>query len=158
MAKFNEFLRISNTDIKGNKQIRIALTAIKGVGRVLANAACQVTKINKTKKAGDLSDKEITQLEEFVNNPKKFNIPSWLMNRRNDPETGEDKHLIMSDLRFSKEQDIKKLQKMKTYRGLRHAQGLTVRGQRTQGNFRKNKGKSGIKVKKLSTNKNSGRV
>ena len=158
MTEFNEFLRISNTDIKGNKQIRIALTAVKGVGRVLANAACQVTKINKTKKAGDLSDKEIIQLEEFINDPKKFNIPSWLMNRRNDPETGEDKHLIMSDLRFSKEQDIKKLQKMKTYRGLRHAQGLTVRGQRTQGNFRKNKGKSGIKVKKLSTNKNSGRV
>lgn len=157
MAEFKEFLRISNTDINGKKQVRIALTAVKGIGRILANAACEATNISKTKKAGELTDSEITKLEEFVANPKKFNIPTWLLNRRNDPETGEDKHLIMSDLRFQKEQDVKKLQKIKSYRGLRHSWGLPVRGQRTQGNFRKNKGKAGIKVKK-STNKNSGRV
>ena len=62
----------------------------------------------------------------------------------------------MGDLIFSKQQDVRRLQKIKSYRGLRHAANLPLRGQRTKSNFRRNKGKAvGVKRKKGSK---SGRV
>jgi small subunit ribosomal protein S13 len=70
------------------------------------------------------------------------------MNRRMDFETGENKHLNGFDLDLQKEFDIKRLKKIKSYKGYRHMSGLTLRGQRTRGNFRRNKMKSvGIKKK-----------
>jgi len=60
-----------------------------------------------------------------------------LFNRRRDFDTGEDLHLIASDLKLRKEFDIKNLKEIKSYRGMRHAFGLPVRGQRTKGHFRK---------------------
>ena len=82
-------------------------------------------------------------------NPKKFNIPLWLLNRRKDPETNEDKHLITDDIRFVQENDVKILKKIKSYKGVRHMHGLPTRGQRTKSNFRRNKGNViGVKRKK----------
>ena len=104
-----------------------------------------------------LSDEEAKRLDEVVQNPQKYDIPSWLINRRKDPETGEDQHLLMGDLQFAKENDIKMLKKIKSYKGLRHQWGLTVRGQRTKSNFRKNKGKVHLGVKKRAGAK-SGRT
>ncbi len=52
-------------------------------------------------------------------------------------ETGKDKHLTGNELKLQKEFDIRFLKKIKCYRGMRHAYGLPVRGQRTRGNFRK---------------------
>ena len=75
-------------------------------------------------------------------------IPAWLFNRRKDAETGKDKHLLAADLTFQKDNDIKLLQKMKSYRGSRHQAKRPARGQRTRSNFRKNKGKvTGVKKK-----------
>ena len=66
-----------------------------------------------------------------------------------DFDTGEDKHLVSSDLELRKEFDIKRLKKVKNYRGLRHTSKLPMRGQRTKGNFRPNKmNGAGIKTKK----------
>ena len=50
-----------------------------------------------------------------------FSIPEWMMNRNKDFETGVDMHIYGADLDFAKMNDIKRLQKVKTYRGLRHA-------------------------------------
>ena len=114
-----------------------------------ANAICILTGFDKNMKAGDLSDAQVKKLDEMVRNPVKSGIPKWLINRRKEPETAEDKHLIMSDLDFAKEMDIKMLKKIKSYKGLRHQWGLPVRGQRTKSNFRRNKGKGlGVKRKK----------
>jgi small subunit ribosomal protein S13 len=118
-----------------------ALKEIKGVGMVLAHAVCRATNINTEKRVGDLTDSEISKLEDAVKMPLTYGIPTWMLNRRRDPETGEDNHLLTNDLAFAKEQDIKLLRRIKCYRGVRHAVGLPCRGQRTKSNFRPLKGK-----------------
>lgn len=150
------FVRIANTDLVGSKPIYLALRKIKGVNFMFANAACAITKIPKDKKAGVLSEQEIKKLEEFLTNPLKFNLPSWLLNRQKDYDTGIDKHLLTSDLDFTKEFDIRRLKKIKSNRGFRHAWGLPLRGQKTKSNFRKNKRKGALGVKRKKTK--SGKV
>ncbi len=146
MVEFKHLVRIANTDIKGEKAILYALKKIKGVGVMYANMACYNAGIDKTKKAGELTAEEIKVLESALLNPE---APAWMLNRRKDPETGEDKHLIGSNLIFTKDNDIKSMKKIKSYRGVRHIQRLPSRGQRTKSNFRRNKGKavSGLKRK-----------
>lgn len=149
MAEFKHLIRIANTDLDGRKHILIALRKIKGVSIMFANMACSLAGIEKTKKAGELLDSEAERLNDIILNPQKFGAPLWMLNRRKDVETGEDTHVLMADLDFSKEQDIKRLKKTKSYKGLRHQWGLPVRGQRTKSNFRRNKGKGlGVKKKK----------
>ena len=71
-----------------------------------------------------------------------------MLNRQNDFESGEDKHLTGSNLELRKEFDIKRLKKIKSYKGLRHSSNLPMRGQRTKSNFRRNRRKgAGIKKK-----------
>ena len=121
------------------------LAKIKGVSWGLSNAVCKVLKIDKARKIGSLSEAEIKKISEFIKNPE---VPLYLLNRRHDLESGKDKHLTGSDLELQKELDIKRLKKIKSYRGFRHASGLPMRGQRTRSNFRKNKSKgAGIKKK-----------
>ncbi len=134
-------VRIANTDLDGKKTIAFTLANIKGVGIPFAHAACRVAKISVTKKAGALSESEIKKLEEVIKDPIKAGMPAWLVNRRYDVDTGQDKHLISGDLQFVIDNDIKMMKKMKSYRGVRHSLGQPVRGQRTRSNFRKNKGK-----------------
>ncbi|MFQ5620641.1 MAG: 30S ribosomal protein S13 [Candidatus Nanoarchaeia archaeon] len=147
---FKHLVRVANTDLDGNKPSIHALLKIKGVGPMFANAVCQVTGVDPQQKVGTIKDEEVAALSAAVENPAKHNIPSWLFNRRNDYETGEDKHLITGDLQFQKENDIKRLKKLKNYRGVRHAFRLPLRGQRTKSNFRRNKskGKGGLGVKR----------
>jgi small subunit ribosomal protein S13 len=139
--ELKHLVRIANTDMKGTQQILYGLKRVKGVGFMFANAVCKMTKIDPTKKAGALSDEEIKKLEFVIKNPLKHNFPVWMLNRRKDMDTGEDKHLSTSDLRFTLDTDIKQMKKIKSYRGIRHMFGLPVRGQRTRSNFRPNKGK-----------------
>ena len=144
MAKdknFRHLVRIANTDLKGEKGIVPALKDIKGVGMPLAHAICKVTKISTSTRVGELSDADIAKLEDAVKMPLSHGIPTWMFNRKRDPETGEDKHLLGNDLAFVKENDIKLLRRIKCYRGVRHAVGLPSRGQKTRSNFRPNKGK-----------------
>ena len=149
MAEFKHIVRLGNTDIDGKKQILVAMKKIKGVDVMYANAILSLAGVDKTKKAGDLKDLEVQKIQDVLLNSSKMGIPSWLKNRREDLETGEDVHLLSSDLMLTKDDDIKKMKKTKSYRGLRHQWGLTVRGQRTKANFRKNKGKTAsVKRKK----------
>lgn len=146
--KFKHIVRIANVDIPGEKAVRFALRKIKGVGISFADVACSLANIDKNKKAGQLGDDEISRLNDAVNNTK--GIPTWMMNRRRDYNTGEDMHILTGTLNFVKENDLKRLKKIKTLRGMRHQKGLPVRGQRTRSNFRKSKGKV-VGVKKKGT-------
>ncbi len=146
--EFRHLVRIANTDLKGEKPVGYALRNIKGVNFQFANAVCALAKVDKLKKSGELSDDEVKRLDETIKSPLEKGVPSWMVNRRKDYEDGTDKHIITTDLMFTKDNDLKKLKKIKCYRGVRHMQGLPVRGQRTKSNFRKSKGKvMGVKRK-----------
>ena len=132
-------VRIVGTDVKGETQLFTSLQKIKGVGGNLANAVCRVHKFDRNRKIGSLTDAEIKKIEETLKNPEKFGIPSWAFNRRKDFETGEDKHIVGPNLKFTREQDVKKMIRIKSYKGVRHMFGLPVRGQRTRSSFRKGK-------------------
>lgn len=134
-------VRVANTDLKGEKKIGIALTKIKGVSMRFAQALCYVSGIDPNVKAGDLTEQQEAKLNELIRAPGTNGIPEWMLNRRHDPETGEDFHLIGSDVAFVKENDLKRMRKLRTYKGQRHSVGLPVRGQRTKSNFRRNKSK-----------------
>jgi small subunit ribosomal protein S13 len=144
--KRDEFtlIRIMATDIPTNKNVYTGLTLIKGISWGISNAICKKLKIDKNKKIGELETEERKKIEEFIKNPE---LPEFLLNRRKDLESGKTGHLTTSDLSLRKEFDIKRLKKIRTYRGLRHALGHPVRGQRTRSHFRK-KGKTiGVRVK-----------
>lgn len=143
---FRYLVRVHNTDLNGNKQLIIALQKIKGVGFMYSNMICQMANIPKEKKTGTLTDKEVEMIDKIIKNPKSFNAPIWMLNRRKDYESGEDSHLLTSELTYAVDNDKKRLQKIKSYKGIRHSVGLPVRGQRTKSNFRRNKGKvTGVK-------------
>ncbi len=147
--KFKHIVRIVNTDLDGNKAISVALMKIKGIGFSFANMVCNFAKISKSKKTGMLKQEEIQKIEDILKNPAKYGAPDWMMNKRRELITGEDKHVLAAELDFAKTTDFRRLQKIKSYRGLRLSWGLPVRGQRTKSNFRRNKGKGlGVKRKK----------
>lgn len=142
--KYEEKLvRILSKDIEGKNTIYHGLTKIKGISWSMANAICKALKFDKRRKIGSLTNEEVKKITEFMNNP---NLPVYLFNRRKDFETGTNKHMLGTNLELQHEFDIKRLKKIRSYRGYRHAMGLPVRGQRTRSHFRKNRGKSvGIK-------------
>ena len=148
---FKHIVRVANVDIQGTKSTRLALTEIKGVGMNLADVVCITAGIDKAKKAGDLAEEEVKKLNKILENLEEYNIPSWFFNRRKDYDTGKDMHLLTGNISFYKENDLKRLKKLKTLRGVRHQKGLPVRGQRTKSHFRKNKGKVvGVAKKKVA--------
>ncbi len=139
---FKYLVRIANSDLNGNKPIAYSLLSIRGVGFSYANMACALTKINPMHKTGELNNKEVAALESVITNPAKHGIPSWFLNRRKDYESGEDYHLLGPTIKFIQDNDVRRLKKIKAYRGMRHALGLPTRGQKLRSNFRKNKGKT----------------
>lgn len=148
---FKHIVRIANVDLPGEKSIRFALTNIKGVGLRFADAVCILAKVKKDTKTGVLSNDQIAMLDKMVVNPLAHGFPTWMVNRRKDYDTGEDKHLITGTLNFVQENDLKRLKKIKSYRGTRHIHGQPSRGQRTRSNFRRNKGKVvGVNKKKVA--------
>lgn len=141
----DKLVRILSQDIEGKMTTYSGLTKLKGISWSLSKAICEKLGLDKNKKIGDLKEDEIKKISDFIKNPE---VPTFLLNRRNDFETGLNKHLIGSDLDLKKEFDIKRLKKIKSYKGIRHVAGLPVRGQRTKSHFRKNKSKgAGIKKK-----------
>jgi small subunit ribosomal protein S13 len=137
-------VRIFGQDIPGSKKVYVGLTKIKGVSWAIANALCLQLKLDKTTRISDLGKETVARIEKGL---LHLEIPSFLKNRRADFDSGEDKHLYSTDLDMRREFDIKRLKKIKSYRGIRHAHGLPVRGQRTRSHFR-TKGKSTGRVAK----------
>lgn len=140
-------VRIMGTGVNGEKTLMFGLSQIKGVSIMFANALTHVLKLDKNMKIAELSEKDIEKIEEFLSNPKKSGIPSWLLNQRKDYASGEDLHLATKDVDFNLLQLKRRLGKIKTYKGLRLRLGLTVRGQRTKSNFRRTKTLAAMKAK-----------
>jgi len=143
---FRYIVRIANTDLEGNKIAASGLRKIRGISFSISNIICNAAKIDKSKKIGNLSEAEIGRINDVIKNTADF-FPKWMLNRRKDYDTGDDLHLIGSKLKLRKEFDIKRLKKIRSYRGMRHAFGLPVRGQRTRGHFRKGKSVGVQKIK-----------
>lgn len=106
--------RIAGVNVPENKRIEIALTYIYGIGNFLSNEVLKQTKIDPNIKAGKLSTEDINKLREVVE--KRFRIEG--------------------ELKRERMLDVKRLKDIKCYRGIRHAKGLPVRGQRTKTNTR----------------------
>ena len=134
---FKHLVRISRKDVNGNKTIEHALTEIKGVGISLSKTLCRTLDLDLDAKIGYIADEDVLRIEEILENPQKFDIPTWMLNRREDYETGEDIHLIESDLDMTLRDDLNRMKKTRSYKGRRHEVGLPVRGQRTKSTFRK---------------------
>ncbi len=121
--------RIKNIEIPNEKHICIGLTSIYGIGRNLANTICDDAKVNRSKKAKDLTEAEISALRAEV-----------------------DKYTVEGELRREVQLNIKNKMEINSYQGTRHKKGLPVRGQRTSRNARtrKGKGKTVANKKKVS--------
>ena len=132
---FKYIVRISNTDIDGEKNVVYGLTTIKGISVQLATLVADKTGIDRYNKIGYLKDAQVEKLQEMINNVNQ-NAPGWMLNHRKDYDTGDDIHLIGSDIDMRLRDEINILKKIRSYRGIRHERGLPVRGQRTRANSR----------------------
>lgn len=133
--KFRQLVRVASADLDGNKSIVRALRKLKGVSFMFSNAVCNNLGIDRNQKAGGLSEEQVKSIEGLLLKPE--GIPRWMLNRRRDYDSGDDKHLLGPQVQFVRGFDIKRMQETKSNRGLRHAWGLPVRGQRTKSHFRK---------------------
>jgi small subunit ribosomal protein S13 len=146
--EYRHILRIIDADVEGTLKTSYALTRIKGISLNLANVILKRAEVNPNKRAGFLTDAEAERIEGIIKEPLKYGLPSWLLNRRKDSETGKDMHLISADLVLRNKMDIEQMKVMKSWRGYRHAYGLKVRGQRTKTTGRSGKA-LGVKKKTL---------
>jgi len=145
--EYYSIVRIMQTDIPGNKNVLTGLTYLKGVSWSISNALCRILKFNPNKKITELTPQEIESLVATLGN-LEGKVPNFLLNRRKDFETGKDFHLTGTNLDMKKELDIRRLKKIRSYRGLRHATGQPTRGQRTKSHFRTKGKKRAVGVQK----------
>ena len=111
--------RILGVDIPREKRIDASLPYVYGIGRITAKRVLDLAKIDYGKRAKDLTDEEIARITNVIQN----------------------NYIVEGDLRREMQQNIRRLQDIGAYRGLRHRKGLPVRGQRTRTNARTRKGK-----------------
>ena len=109
--------RIAGVDIPRNKRVEVSLTYIFGIGRSTSNKILGVTGIDKDTKVKDLTEEQVAKLRAAV-----------------------EEYKIEGELRKEIRLNIKRLLDIKSYRGLRHRNGLPVRGQKTKTNARTRKG------------------
>ncbi|NWJ68184.1 30S ribosomal protein S13 [Marine Group I thaumarchaeote] len=136
-VEYQYLVRIVGNDIPGERKMVVGLTQIRGVGYMFANTILNLLKINPDQRIGYLSSEQVKSIESIIKNPSASNFPSWFLNRRKDVETGEDKHLITSDIAFTVRNDVEREKTSGSWRGIRHMFGLKVRGQRTRCTGRK---------------------
>jgi len=142
--EFRHIVRIAGKDVPGAKKTIIGVGQVKGIGYNFARALLQVLKINPDSNVGFLTESQVEEIEKAMRNPSSVNIPSWFLNRRKDMDTGNDFHLITSDVDFNIRNDIEREKGMNSWRGFRHTYGLKVRGQSTRTTGRKG-GAVGVK-------------
>ena len=111
--------RLLGVDIRGEKRIDVALRDLYGVGPVNSKEILRKASIDPALRAKDLNEQQLSQIAHAVQ---------------------EGKYVTEGDLRREIGLDLKRLQAIKCYRGVRHLRGLPVRGQRTQTNARTRKG------------------
>ena len=135
-SDFKYIIRIANSDVSGEERLAYALTSIRGIGPRISNAIVQKLKLNPNKLAGKLDDKNVVDIENAIMNLNDY-VPDWLLNRQKDYDTGEDVHPVSVELKMTHDEDLNRMKKVKSYKGIRHASGHKVRGQRTYSNGRK---------------------
>ena len=110
--------RIAGVDLPRDKRIEIGLTYIYGIGRVTSNELLEAAGVNPDTRVKDLTDEEVKKISEVI----------------------EEHYMVEGDLRREVALNIKRLQEIGCYRGIRHRKGLPVRGQKTKTNARTRKG------------------
>ena len=110
--------RISGIDLPKDKRIEIGLTYIYGIGRSSATKIIEAAGVNPDTRVKDLTDDEVKKLSSII----------------------EEGYLVEGELRRDVAMNIKRLQEIGCYRGIRHRKGLPVRGQNTKNNSRTRKG------------------
>ncbi|HUP25624.1 MAG TPA: 30S ribosomal protein S13 [Thermoanaerobaculia bacterium] len=110
--------RIAGVDLPQNKQIRIGLTYIYGIGRSRSHEILEQAEVDESTKVKDLTEEEAQRLRKVI----------------------QEQGSVEGDLRKDVTQNIKRLMEIGSYRGVRHRKGLPVRGQRTRTNSRIRKG------------------
>ena len=110
--------RISGVDLPREKRVEIGLTYIYGIGRVSSNKILAAADVNPDTRVKDLTDEEVARIRDVID--------------------GE--YTVEGDLRRAVAMDIKRLQEIGCYRGIRHRKSLPVRGQKTKTNARTRKG------------------
>ena len=133
---FQYIVRIANTDIDGNKKLIHGLSSIKGIGRHLSTFIIQKTELDRNTKMGYLKEDQIETIKNAITSIQK-EAPTWMLNHRKNYETGEDIHIIGPQIELQLRDEINIMKKIRSYKGIRHERGLTVRGQRTRANSRK---------------------
>ncbi len=116
--------RISGVNIPLNKRVEIGLTYIYGIGRPTSNRLIAELGIEPDRKVRDLTEEEVVKLRDLIDNTV----------------------VVEGDLRRERSQNIKRLQEIGCYRGVRHRRGLPVRGQKTKTNARTRKGPKRMQV------------
>jgi len=111
--------RIAGVNIPAEKRVEISLRYIYGIGPTRARKICKELKFADNLRTKDLSDEQLIEISRYI----------------------EQNFKVEGDVRRETTMNIKRLQDLKTYRGLRHRNHLPVRGQRTQTNARTRKGK-----------------
>lgn len=109
--------RISGVDLPREKRVEIGLTYIYGIGRVSSNKILAAADVNPDTRVKDLTDEEVARIRDVID--------------------GE--YTVEGDLRREVAMDIKRLQEIGCYRGIRHRKSLPVRGQKTKTNARTRK-------------------
>jgi small subunit ribosomal protein S13 len=147
--EFKAILRVADKEVKGEVTTGHAIAKASGSSFMFANAILKVLKLDSEKKIGYSTNADLDKIEDVMKHPSKYGIPSWLFNRRKDIDTGEDMHVVSSDLELAKKFDIRRLRRIKCYIGTRHSRkdkGLKVkaRGQRTRTTGRKKKKSVGV--------------
>ncbi len=110
--------RIAGVDLPREKRVEIGLTYIYGIGRPSANKILETANVNPDTRVRELTDDEVKRLAEVI----------------------ERDYMVEGDLRREVALNIKRLQEIGCYRGIRHRKGLPVRGQKTKTNARTRKG------------------
>jgi small subunit ribosomal protein S13 len=110
--------RIAGVNLPNQKRLEIGLTYIYGIGQPTARDICAALGLSPDEKVRDLTDDEVTKLQRYI----------------------DEQYQVEGDLRRERQQAIKRLTEIGSYRGLRHRRGLPVNGQRTKTNARTRKG------------------
>ena len=115
--QYENLVRILGNDIHGELNMLIGLSQIKGIGYMFANSMLQVLKISPHQKIGNLTTEQIASIEKIIQNPKGSDFPIWFLNRRQDMQTGEDMHLVTSDIAFNIRNDVEREKTLFSWRG-----------------------------------------
>ncbi len=139
--EIQEIVRVVEKDLKGNMPLRRAITSVNGVGysigSFVADVAYKELGVTKDTLVGELTEKQIDQLENIMNNITEYGVPEYLLNKRKEGTSGKNKHLIGTDLAYSIKQDVDREKSSQSWRGMRHMFGKKVRGQRTRSTGRR---------------------